>query len=366
MPITGYYGGYLNALSTISGVDEANNRIAVRNQQMQLQAQQQAQQQAHQAHQMQRQNKQDYLDDSTRNILSTAFNTQQQNNLAIDQFSAEEQTANQYRQAGKAVMGSDPRIGISLLREGDQLANQNTGRRLEAARVEVIKQDRLASLAGMVSDQEGLDQYVEMKAANGQVIPENFRTWGPATKSWLEREAALGLPASKAADLALRTKKMEQDEAERKRKAEMQVEELALKERRESRMQSGAAGKSADKSLSSVAPKSEMAYVSEIGVLNDLDQTGLFGKLELGQQREAVQDAHLRAKAILTKNPNLSPEEALAQARQEVVGEITPAENFWGSPTRARGTKQTERPATMTVNGVNWKRASDGLYYQEK
>ena len=38
MPITGYYGGYLNALSTISGVEEANNRIAARNQQMQQQA----------------------------------------------------------------------------------------------------------------------------------------------------------------------------------------------------------------------------------------------------------------------------------------------------------------------------------------
>jgi len=348
MPITGYYGGYLNALSTISGVEEANNRIAARNQQMQQLA------------------KQDYLDDSTRQTLSTAFNTQQQNNLTISQFDLEDQTANQYRNAGKLVMATDPKSGMALLRQGDSLSNQNTGRRLEAARVEVIKQDRLASLAGMVSDQEGLDQLIQLKAENGQIVPENFRTWGPATKAWLEREAALGLPQSKAADLALRIKKMEQDEAERKRKAEMQEKELAMKERKESRMQSGAAWKSADKSLSSVAPKSEMAYVSEIGVLSDLDQTGLFGKLEPGQQREAVQDAHLRAKALLTKNPNLSSEEALAQARQEVVSEITPAENFWGSPTRSRGTKQAERPATMTVNGVNWKRASDGLYYPEK
>jgi hypothetical protein len=38
--ITGFYGGYLNALSQISGVEEANNRIAARNQQMQLAAKQ--------------------------------------------------------------------------------------------------------------------------------------------------------------------------------------------------------------------------------------------------------------------------------------------------------------------------------------
>ncbi len=354
MPITGYYGGYLNALSTISGVEETNNRIAARNQQMQQQA------------------KQDYLDDSTRQTLSTAFNTQQQNNLAINKFDLEDQTANQYRNAGKLVMATDPKSGMALLREGDSLSNQNTGRRLEAARVEVIKQDRLASLAGMVSDQEGLDQLIQLKAENGQVVPENFRTWGPATKAWLEREAALGLPQSKAADLALRTKKMEQDAAAERRRAEQRSEQLALNERRESRLQSGGTGGEGAKSLSAVTPKSEMAYVSEIGVLNDLDQTGLFGKLEPGQQREAVQDAHLRAKAILTKNPKLSPDEALAQARQSVLEEIEPPDtiagftNPLGKASRARGTKQTERPVTMTVNGVTWKRASDGLYYQEK
>lgn len=354
MPITGYYGGYLNALSTISGVEEANNRIAARNQQMQQQA------------------KQDYLDDSTRQILSTAFNTQQKNSTTINQFDLEDQTANQYRNAGKLVMATDPKSGLALLREGDSLATQNTGRRLEAARVEVLKQDRLASLAGMVSDQEGLDQLIQLKAENGQVVPENFRTWGPATKAWLEREAALGLPQSKAADLALRTKKMEQDAAAERRRAEQRSEQLALNERREARLQSGGTGNEGAKSLSAVTPKSEMAYVSEIGVLNDLDKEGLFGKLTPGEQREAVQDAHLRAKTLLTKNPNLSPEEALAQARRSVLEEITPPDtiagftNPFGKSSRVNGTKQTERPATMTVNGVNWKRASDGLYYQEK
>jgi hypothetical protein len=345
--ITGFYGGYLNALSQISGVEEANNRIAARNQQMQLAA------------------KQDYLDDQTRQTLSTAFNTQQQNNTAISQFDLEDQTANQYRNAGKLVMATDPKSGLALLREGDSLSNQNTGRRLEAARVEVIKQDRLASLAGMVSDQEGLDQLIQLKAENGQVVPENFRTWGPATKAWLEREAALGLPQSKAADLALRTKKMEQDAAAEKRRAEQRAEELALKERREARLQSGGTGKDAIKSLSAVTPKSEMAYVSEIQVLNDLDQEGLFGKLDAGVQREAVQDAHLRAKQLVTQNPKITPEQALAQARQEVLQEIVPAESYWGSPTRIRAGKKgaaktEERPATVVVNGVTYKKRTDG------
>jgi len=356
MQVTGFYGGYLNALSQISGVEEANNRIAARNQQMQFAANQER-----------RTAKQEALDDQTRRTLSTAFNTQQQNATTIGQFDLEDQTAGQYRNVGKLVMGTDPKTGLALMREGDQLANQNTGRRLEAARVEVIKQDRLASLAGMVEDQEGLNQYIELKAQNGQIVPPELRSWGPSSKAWLDREAAMGLPASKAADLALRTKKMELDAATEKRKAEQRAEQLALNERREARLQAGGSSKDTTKSLAATTPKSEMAYVSEIQVLNDLDQTGVFGKAAPGLQREAVQDSHLRAKQLVTQNPKLTPEQALAQARAEVLSEFRPAENIFGDPTRARAGKgkTTEPPAHTVVNGITWVRRADGLYYPE-
>ena len=99
--VTGYYGGYLNALSTISGVDEANNRIAARNQQMQLAA------------------KRDQLSDQSRATMAQAFRQQQQNSTVLDRFGLEDSTAEQYRSAGRAVMATDPSAGLNLLREGD-------------------------------------------------------------------------------------------------------------------------------------------------------------------------------------------------------------------------------------------------------
>lgn len=340
--VTGYYGGYLNALSTISGVDEANNRIAARNQQMQLAA------------------KQDQLSDQSRSTLAQAFRQQQQNSTVLDRFGLEDFTAEQYRSAGRAVMATDPSAGLNLLREGDSLKNQTSSRRIEAARVEMIKQDRLASLAGMVSDQTGLDEYVAGKAALGEVIPQQYRTWGPETEAWLERQNALGIPASKAANLALRTRKMELDEAERARKAQLAVEKEARLEAEEASRQAGRS----TRSLAQATPRGEMAEANEVATLTSLDPDGLFKKMDLGGQREAAKDVYLRAKQAMTKNPKLDPEEALNEARKGVLAEIAPGD-FWGKPTRVRGkasTSESSRPATMEVNGEVWQLQPNGKY----
>ncbi len=346
--ITGYYGGYLNALSTISGVEEAQNRIAARNQQMQLAA------------------KQDALDDQTRQTLSTAFQARQDNSLLLDKFDLEAQNANQYRAAGKAIMASDPKIGLALIREGDEAANANHRRRLEAAKVEMIENDRLASLAGMVQTQEQLDEYIKLKASKGQVVPPEFRTLTPATQAYLDKQAFLLDPASKAANLLLRTKKMELDEAERKRKAEVDAEKRALAERRESRLQHGAESKEAGRSLAGAAPKSEMAYQSEIDLMIAADPDGVFKKAHPGAQREAVQDAYMRARQFIKQNPGIPPEEALAEARRSVLAEFVPGEYLWKSPKRlkpseapARGMKK-DLPPTFVSKGVTYRQRTDG------
>ena len=341
--VTGYYGGYLNALSTISGVDEANNRIAMRNQQMQLAA------------------KQDQLSDQSRATLSQAFRQQQQNSTMLDRFGMEDLAADQYRSAGRSVMATDPSAGLNLLREGDSLSNQTSSNRIAAAKVEMLKQDRLASLAGMVSDQTGLDEYVAGKAALGEVVPQQYRTWGPETEAWLERQNALGIPASKAANLALRTRKMELDEAERARKAEIEQEKRAMAEAKEARLQAG----HSTRSLAQATPRGEMAEANEVATLTSLDPDGLFKKMDLGGQREAAKDVYLRAKHAMTKNPKLDPEQALNEARMGVLAEITPGEYMWNKPTRVRGkasTAESSRPATMEVNGEVWQLQPNGKY----
>jgi hypothetical protein len=347
--ITGYYGGYLNALSTISGVEEAQNRIAARNQQMQMAA------------------KQDALDDQTRQTLSTAFSAQQRNGDVLTKFDLEDQTAQQYRNAGKAVMASDPKTGIALMREGDLALHQNQGRRLEAAKVEMIENDRLASLAGMVETQDQLDEYVKLQASKGRVVPREFQTLTPATKAYLERQAFLLDPASKAAGLLFRTKKLELDEAERQRKAEAEKERQAQAERREANRQAGNSLKEGARSLSSVAPKSDMAYQEEINLMTAADPEDLFKKVHPGLQRQAVQDAHMRARQFLQQNPKLTPEDALAEARRSVLAEFIPARFSWQSPERlkpseaaaARGMKK-DLPPTFVSKGVTYRQRTDG------
>lgn len=349
--ITGYYGGYLNALSTISGVEEAQNRIAARNQQMYLAA------------------KQDTLDDQTRQTLFTAFQAQQNNSNILDRFDLEAQNAQQYRAAGKVIMASDPKAGLALLREGDEVANANQRSRLEAAKVEMIENDRLASLAGMITTQDQLDEYVKLKASKGQIVPQEFRTLTPATQAYLDRQAFLLDPASKAANLLLRTKKMELDEAERRRRADVDAEKRSLAERRESRLQHGATSREASRSLAGAAPKSEMAYQSEIDLMTAADPDGLFKKAHPGAQREAVQAAHMRARQFIQQNPEITPEEALAEARRSVLAEFTAPENswqFWQSPTRvkpaeaaARGMKK-DLPPTFVSKGITYRQRTDG------
>lgn len=351
--ITGYAGGYLHALTQISGVEETQNRIAARNQAMQQAAMQEQRQQ--------------YLFDNdiqTRNILSQAFQTQQQNNNIIDRFGQEEATANQYRNAGKAVLATDPKIGLSLLGEGDRLMNQTQQQRYDAARVEMIKQDRLASLAGMVGDQSSLDQYVELRAQQGQITPEEYRIWGPAAEKWLERQAFMAGPTSKAASLALRIKQLELNKAREERQAEKDRQTAMRQERLDAQKQAGVTAKA----ISQGYPRGELSLLEETKSIAAADKTGLFGKLPPETKRTAVKDVYLVADQLAREHPGADPLEIKAEAQRRVLSKIVPGEGWGDKPTYTSGSEGTasKEPASMVVDGVTWTRHSDGRYYPEK
>ena len=351
--VTGYYGGYLDALTQISGVEDTQNRIAARNQAMQQAAMQEQRQQ--------------YLfnnDIHTRNILSQAFQTQQTNSNILDRFGQEEATAQQYRNAGKAVLATDPKIGLTLLGEGDRLMNQTQQQRYDAARVEMIKQDRLASLAGMVGDQSSLDQYVELRAQQGQITPEEYRIWGPAAEKWVERQAFMAGPTSKAASLALRTKQLELNEAREKRQAEKDRQIAMRHERLDAQRQAGVTAKA----ISQGYPRGELSLLEETRSIAAADETGLFGKLPPETKRTAVKDMYLVADQLARDNPGVDPLEIKAEAQRIVLSKIVPGEGWRDKPTYTSGSKGTasKEPASMVVDGVTWTRRADGRYYPEK
>lgn len=351
--ITGYAGGYLHALTQLSGVEDTQNRIAARNQALQQAAAQEQRQQ--------------YLFDTnlqTRNILSQAFQTQQNNNNIIDRFGQEEATARQYRNAGKAVLATDPKIGLDLIGEGDRLMNQTQQQRYEAARVDMLKQERLASLAGMVGDQDSLDQYTNLAAQQGHVVPEEFRVWTPATERWLDRQAFLAGPTSKAANLALRTKRLELDKAREERQAEKDKQTAMRQDRTDAQKQAGVAAKA----ISQGYPRSELSLLEETKSLATADETGLFSKLPNEIKRTAVKDLYLIADQIARANPGADLMDIKAEAQRRVLSKILPGEGWLDKPTYAPSAKNaaSKEPASMVVEGVTWTRRADGRYYPEK
>ena len=351
--ITGYAGGYLNALVQISGVEEAQNRIAARNQAMQQSALQEQRQQ--------------YLfnnDIKTHNILSQAFQTQQTNNNILDRFGQEEATAQQYRNAGKAVLATDPRTGITLLSEGDRLMNQTQQQRYDAARVEMFKQDRLAALAGMVGDQNSLDQYTELAAQQGRIIPEEFRVWGPATERWLERQTFMAGPTSRAASIALRTKQLELNKAREERLTEKTNQNILRQERSDKQKQAGITAKALSQSYS----HGELSLIEETKSIAAADETGLFGKLPQEIKRTAVQDMYLIADQLSRENPGADPLEIKAEAQRKVLSKVVPGEGWLSKPTYTSSSKGNvaKEPASVVVEGVTYTRRADGRYYPER
>ena len=349
--ITGFAGGYLHALTQLSGVEDTQNRIAARNQAMQQAAAQEQRQQ--------------YLfnnDIHTRNLLSQAFQTQQQNNNIIDRFGQEEATANQYRNAGRAVLATDPKVGLSLLGEGDRLMNQTQQQRYDAAKVEMLKQDRLASLAGMVGDQDSLDQYAELKAQQGQVIPEEYRTWGPATEKWLERQAFMAGPTSKAASLALRVEQLKLNKEREARQLEKDQQTAARHERMDAQKQAGVSAKAINQGY----PRGEVSLIEETKSIAAADPTGQFGKLPPEIRRTAVKDLYLIADRLARDNPGVDPSVIKAEAQRIVLSKVVPGEGLFSSPSYVQGktNKATGgKPETFDDNGVTMYLHGDGLYY---
>lgn len=351
--ITGYAGGYLHALTQISGVEEIQSQIAARNQAMQQSAMHEQRQQ--------------YLfnnDMQTRNILSQAFQTQQTNNNILDRFGQEEATAHQYRNAGKAVLATDPKIGLTLLSEGDRLINNIQQQRYNAAKVEMLKQDRLASLAGMVGDQASLDQYAVLAAQQGHVIPEEFQVWSPATERWLEHQAFMAGPTAKAANLALRTKQLELNKAKEERLAEKDRYITMRQERLDAQKQVGVT----TKAIFQGYPRGELSLIEETKSIAAADETGQFGKLPQEIKRTAVQDMYLIANQLAIENPDIDPLEIKAEAQRRVLSKVVPGEGWLDKPTYTSSSKGavSKEPASMVVEGVTYIRRADGRYYPEK
>ena len=235
METTGFNSGYLNALQVISGVANVNSEIETRAQGLAQAKEKNDQYQGYLDRtldfKMQQQQLKTNKEMQSRSILANVFQAQNDRNLQSDYLGANDALVKQYRQAGKALLTTDPQTGMSLMREADSLNYHNTSDRLKLTAQNQDKTDRMYAFAGMVQDQTGLDEFINLAAQNGQPVPNQYQTWSPATESWLERQAVLALPASKALTLQQRQQRIDlaaQRQAEQER---INNERLAQRDR---------------------------------------------------------------------------------------------------------------------------------------
>ena len=344
--VSGYYGGYLAALSSISGVAEQASRIDAQRQQMARLAQQ------------------DQLNEQTRATLATAFQKQQDTNMVIDRFGQEEAVGDQYRNAGRRILGTDPQMGLKLMREGGNIMDRTQRSRLEAAKVDFLKRDRLANLAGMVQDQETLDSYTALAAEQGQVVPPELQTWGPATQTWLNRQAFAAGPQSKAATLALRQTQLEINERREARLKEEAERKRADTERKDAQKQAGVTAAA----VARAKPTGELALVDEVAAMEQLEPDGPFKSLPPPMKREAVQDVYLLADRLARQMRGASPDEIKAEAQRQILQRVSPAESVFGKATYTKpgsGQAAPKGADVEVVNGVSLYRHRDGLYYDK-
>lgn len=307
----GYTSGYLGALAQLSGI----------------QAQEQHTQQ--QAFQLQQQKQAAQEQQQSKVVLSQIFNQRANTDTQLTVAEGNDRLTQQFQQAGRAIMGLDPKQGMQLMEEGDKLQYNGARARIEMARTEKLTGDYLASLASGVQDQESLNRYVAESARAGRMVPTQYQTWDSSTASYLERAVKTSLPVSKQQDLALRTRTIELQAMEAERKKKEGENKAILEATKEARLQQGLKLQqqtAAGKSDSDLKLHGEKDIEGEISILHDMEGGDVFAAAPEGLKRQAAQDIRIRAQkfyadSLLGSMP-ISKEAALDRARNEVLGEF--------------------------------------------
>ncbi len=341
--MAGYMEGYLGGLQALAGIQEIDQRqqkfdldIAERRQAA-------------------------YDNRQERDTLARVFRARADDQNTMDTLGMNNRLAQQYQQAGSEIMQSDPKLGLQMLKQADELRLRVQNAALEQAQTGLIQDKLLAGRAANVFDQGSLDSFIGDMAKAGKVIPTKYQVWGPETEKWIERQSMMGATG-------LQQKQLEISVA-REKNQEAQLRERELRDRtkeqyetaREARLREGLElrGKAAAvKAGSELGLKGEKDALSEISTLEALDEDGNFKKLQPGLKTEAARDVRLRAQKLyadsvshLDPDQAISKEEALRLARKSVLGEIKASGGSWNPFRSVERDAGSLAPRTPTAPG---------------
>jgi len=337
--MAGLMEGYLGGLRFLSGLQDMQQRKEDQQYQMQ---------QRMEAAQTNRQSK---------SVLADVFKKRAEDVGVTDSLTLQNRLANQFQTAGTDLMAVDPKSGIGMLKQAEDLRTRIQNAAIEQVQVGMNQDKLLAGRATTVYDQGSLDSFIADSAKAGKTIPSQYRTWGPATEAWIKRQTMLGVTGLQLKELEIKTAREKVLEAQQKTREERELLREKTDAAREARLRTGMEVKTraaTTKATSEFAMKGEKDREAEIGVLTDSDPQGVFKSLPQGKKVEAAMDVRMRAQKIFADSllgmedgDAISKEEALRQARESVLGEIVVDGASWNpfkTVTRDAGSKEPERP----------------------
>jgi len=157
--MAGYMEGYLGGLQALAGIQEIDQRqqkfdldIAERRQAA-------------------------YDNRQERDTLARVFRARADDQNTMDTLGMNNRLAQQYQQAGSEIMQSDPKLGLQMLKQADELRLRVQNAALEQAQVGVAQDKLLAGRAANVFDQDSLDAFIGDMTKAGKVIPTKYQIW---------------------------------------------------------------------------------------------------------------------------------------------------------------------------------------------
>ena len=293
MALSGFYGGYLQALQTISGVESQR-----------VQREQTLQHMAIQQDEWQRQGQE-------RDILAQVFRAQGQDQMEMGLLQQDNLLAQQYKQAGRALMGVNPKDAMGFLEAGTKQEMYAQDMLLRKLRVEDAKGDLVGAIAGGVTDQVSLDAAKDKLATLGVALPSKFGMWNEVTQQYMEGMQAFSIPAHQQRMLKIRELTARATAQAKEQKAKLDEEKLQQKARMD-------AGKQIGKALK---PATRVVTELEMEMIGQMPGGELFAEASPAVQAEAAARIRHRAATILEAGDAASMDDALELARGEVVKE---------------------------------------------
>jgi hypothetical protein len=273
-----------------------------------------------------------------KSILARVFKSQADQVGVTDQLGSQDRLAQQMQQAGSAVMRVNPKTGMSLLKQADDMRLRVQQASVEQIQAVAARDRLLAGKAGTVTDQDSLSALTQEMAKAGKTIPARYQVWNEDTKAWLDRQAMLGVTGFQKQELDIKTKKEQLEEQRQKLRDRREDDRMKIEATKEARLQRGLdirEGAAKNKAINDLSLRTKADREAEITVLTDLGKDTGFKDLAPGLKLEAANDVRMRAQKLYAdslaagEGLEISKEDALATARQQVLGEIQTDPNAW-------------------------------------